>query len=364
MARVASSTAGPSPESGDLLLWRAMGSGAFRALWAAMVVAGCASAPPYPKSEHFNGERFHNLEPAPRQSFLEITRHVLFDRSEEWPVHTLRAEVARLPDEVREGEIAITFVNHSTVLIQLPGLNILTDPVWSERIGPVPGLGPRRAVEPGIAFEELPSIDVVLVSHNHYDHMDVPTLRRLEREHHPRFLVPLGDEDYLKRRSLGAVAELDWWESVVISGAEFVFAPAVHNSARGLWTEGDSLWGSFVIRRKQANIYFAGDTAYGDHFYRIRERFGDFDVALLPIGAYLPRDMTAPFHMTPADAVKAHQDLRADTSIAIHYGAFRMTSESYHQPVTDLMKALLEVPQLSGSFEALPEGRTTLVWLR
>jgi len=228
-------------------------------------------------------------------------------------------------------------VNHATVLIQQAGSNILTDPIWSERCGPVSWIGPRRHRAPGVEFDHLPPIDTVLLSHNHYDHLDVPTLRRLSARGGMTFVAPLGVARSLASRGIGPVRELDWGDSLGAPGATIHSVPAFHFSARGLLDRNRSLWCGYMIESNFGLIYFAADTAFGPHFGWIRERFGATRVALLPIGAYEPRWFMSPIHMNPEEAVEAHHILGASSSIAIHHGTFQLADEAIDTPRGQLL---------------------------
>lgn len=323
---------------------------------AACVGSGCHPTRDYPLSDHFNGRQFHNPHPTPPQSFWQVAGHLFFDAADEWPKGIAERHGQPFKGNLLQDEMVVTWINHATVLIQFADLNVLTDPVWSKRVGPVSWAGSKRAVEPGIAFKDLPKIDLVVISHNHFDHMDLPTLRRLEKHFSPQFIVPLGTKLYLEKRGLKKVESVDWWQEGRLGQLRWVFTPAQHHSARGLWTERDSLWGSFWLEMGKASIYFAGDTAYEAHFLKIRERLGSPDVALLPIGAYLPRKMTEPYHLDPAQAVMAHQELGARQSIAIHYGTFQLTAENFDQPVKDLEQARAAAALIASSFITPLEG--------
>jgi L-ascorbate metabolism protein UlaG (beta-lactamase superfamily) len=251
----------------------------------------------------------------------------------------------------------VTFINHATALIQMDGVNILTDPVYSDLVGPASLVGPSRVRPPGIRFEDLPPIDVVLISHDHYDHMDIPTLRRLDDERHPRFIAGLGTNRIMYDEGLPDSTDLDWWQSErITSDVRVTFVPSAHRSNRGLCDRDTTLWGGYVISGPSGNAYFAGDTGYGPHFRQIHERFGAIRLALLPIGAYIPRWYMKPIHMDPTDAVHAHQDLGATTSVGIHFGTFRLTDEAQEQPITDLAKALQKASIAGSHFWALGFG--------
>jgi L-ascorbate metabolism protein UlaG (beta-lactamase superfamily) len=242
-------------------------------------------------------------------------------------------------------------VNHSTVLIQYAGTNILTDPIWSDRASPFSSLGPRRFAPPGIRFENLPQIHVVLLSHNHYDHLDLPTLRRLAAGHSPRFVVPLGLEKLLSRHGIRTEREMDWWDTA----GPITCVPAHHFSARSISDRNRTLWCGYWITTPAGPVYFAADTAFGPQFEEIRNRLGRPRLALLPIGAYKPEWFMGPVHMTPAEAVKAHSVLAPERSMAIHWGTFQLADDGKDEPVNDLRQALSGDPSLP-PFDALENG--------
>ncbi len=249
------------------------------------------------------------------------------------------------------GTLRVTPVGHATFLVQMDGLNILFDPIWSERCSPISWAGPRRHKEPGIRFEDLPPIDVVLISHNHYDHLDLPTLERLAQRGTPRALAPLGNGELIREAGIPSVTELDWWESVPLSPEVTVtLVPARHFSARTLWDRNRTLWGGFVVSGPSGNLFHAGDTGYGPHFRQIAERFSPIKVALLPISPFRPQrdaqDFTAAnfssVHMGPAEAVRAHLDLGAQTSIAGHFQVFHLGTDGFDDAVNELALTLKE----------------------
>jgi L-ascorbate metabolism protein UlaG (beta-lactamase superfamily) len=225
-------------------------------------------------------------------------------------------------------------VNHSTVLIEQPGRTILTDPVWSGRASPVASLGPKRHRAPGLAFADLPKIDLVLLSHNHYDHFDTPTLRRIAANHSPAIVVPLGLGGLVRTLGFPRIEELDWWEEALSIRS----VPARHFSARGLFDRNRTLWCGYAFETPAGMVYFAGDTAFGSHFEQIRSRLGPPRIALLPIGAYEPRWFMQAVHMSPSEAVEAHRVLGARESIAIHHGTFQLADENIDRPRSDLAR--------------------------
>jgi N-acyl-phosphatidylethanolamine-hydrolysing phospholipase D len=236
--------------------------------------------------------------------------------------------------------LTVTWVGHSTLLIQIDGLNVLTDPMWGQRASPVSFAGPRRWVPPGIGFDELPPIDVVMLSHNHYDHLDEPTVRRLvARAPDAHWVTPLEVGAFVRARGAARVDELDWWEETTIGTLRFACAPAQHFSARGAGDRDATLWASWSIIGTNRRVHFGGDTGYHAGFAEIARRHGPFDIAALPVGAYEPRWFMAPVHMNPDDAVKAFSDLRAGTTAArrmvmvpIHWGTFKLTDEAMDEP--------------------------------
>jgi L-ascorbate metabolism protein UlaG (beta-lactamase superfamily) len=330
---------------------------------ALLVVAaaiGCYvfSAPTYrgPLSDHFNGSTFHNVAPTV-YTLADSLRWRLDPHPGYWRPFTYASPGSRPRTRVDDGRIRVTVVNHSTVLVQMDGLNILTDPVWSDRIGPLPWLGPKRHRPPGIRFEDLPPIDAVLISSNHHDHLDLPTLERLAQSPMPRFVVPLGNAPLLEGAGISNAVELDWWEAIPLSDRVRVTAvPAQHLSMRGLLDRDKTLWAGFVLEGPSGPVYFAGDTGYGPHFAEIASRLGPPRLALLPIGGYLPRELMKPMHMSPEDALLAQRDLGAETSVAIHFGTFRLGDDAEAEPVEELERALARMDGLKPRFWALSFG--------
>ena len=311
-----------------------------------------------PRSDHFDGEVFFNPDASAGRSFGDFLRWQRTSRARPWPKWVENRAVPRLPAALEPGEIALTFVNHITYLLQFRGLNVLTDPVYSERVSPVQWTGPRRVRAPGLAFDALPRIDVVLVSHNHYDHLDLETLLRLEREHRPLVLTGLGNRAFLEERGLARVRELDWWEVTAHGDASFTYTPAQHWSGRGVAGRNRTLWGGFLVAACARKVFFAGDTGYWRHFRELRRRCGAVDLAMLPIGAYEPRWFMRDQHMNPEEAVRAHLDLAARLSVGTHYGCFQLTDEGIDDPVRELAAARLRHGVPDDRFRALETGET------
>jgi L-ascorbate metabolism protein UlaG (beta-lactamase superfamily) len=336
----------------------------FRPLLCLMLplLSGCTAAPAYegPPASHFDGERFVNREPVER-SFADFVR-LGWDSITEavsWP-EWIEIEQRKIPHaRVAEG-ISITFINHSTFLLQVDGINILTDPVYSERVSPLRWLGPRRVHAPGVRMEDLPPIDVVLISHNHYDHLDEDTLLDLARrqEEPPLILAGLGNGALFSRLGLARHRDMDWSQSVSVGDLEIVFTECRHMSGRGIADQGKTLWGSFVIRSSAGGIYYAGDSGYGPHYRETGERFGPISLSLLPIGAYEPRWFMADGHLNPAEAVQAHLDLGSRQSVGIHFGTFQLTYEGIDQPIIDLDAALEQSGLSHERFRVLAPGET------
>jgi L-ascorbate metabolism protein UlaG (beta-lactamase superfamily) len=329
------------------------------ALAAALVVACAAAGPRHrgPKTDHFDGKEFHNPVATRQPGLFDFLRWRWTRGPAPWtPAKALRAP-SPIVQRVGRGELRVTFINHATVLLQMDGVNILTDPIWSERTSPVSWAGPRRAHPPGLPFDQLPPIDVVVVSHNHYDHCDLATLRRLNERHRPRFFVGLGNQALLEESGIFGAAELDWWQSAAAApGVTVTSVPSQHFSGRGLGDWDRTLWTGFVFRGPAGTVYFAGDTARGPHFAEIRRRMGYVRLAVLPIGAYLPRWYMARAHISPAEAVEAHMALQAETSVAMHFGTFQLADETPEQAPRELRSALAAAKVSPSRFWVLAPG--------
>lgn len=260
---------------------------------------------------------------------------------------------------------SVTWVGHSTFLIQLSGLNILTDPIWSERASPVSFAGPRRLVPPGFALEQLPEIHVTLLSHDHYDHLDDVTVQYLIRRFPSmQWLVPLGLAEFLASRGATAVTELDWWELTSLGGATFTCTPAQHFSGRFPWNRNATLWCGWVVRNQEKALFFAGDTALHPDFDEISRRLGPFHVSILPIGAYDPRWLMHTVHMDPSEAVKAFvsmkntDELAGGIMVGSHWGTFRLTDEPIDEPPVLARQSWAEAGLVSDRLWILGAGET------
>jgi L-ascorbate metabolism protein UlaG (beta-lactamase superfamily) len=350
-------------------------------LWAGTMIAGhpaVAGDGPAPPSDHFDGRLFFNPgapppppdgQAQPRSRTAWIWRWFLGSDMPEWPAVMENEPGPPPPVRVAAEEVRVTPVGHATFLIQIDGFNLLTDPIWSKRCSPVSWIGPRRVQAPGIRFADLPPIDAVLVSHNHYDHLDLRTLRRLARRGTPRAVTTLGNRELVRESGIRDVAELDWWQSVRLADAlTLTLVPAQHFSSRTLWDRNETLWGGFVVSGPVGHVYFAGDTGYGPHFREIARRFPGIRIALLPIAPYRPQGNADPsvpnfqsVHMGPAEAVQAHLDLGAAVSIAAHFQVFRLGFDGFDDAVNDLTAALQRRNLAAHAFVAPSPGQAVAV---
>jgi len=301
---------------------------------------------------HFDGTRFHNPGSPQARGLLDGLRWKLTSRPQKTSFDPTVAPSIP-PRQIENGRLRVTLVNHSTVLLQRNGKNILTDPVWSERVSPLSWAGPRRRRAPGVHLDQLPDIHLVLLSHNHYDHLDLTSLREIQRRWQPALVVPLGDEHFLRAQGFQNMHGLDWDQQATVDGTAVHSVPALHFSARGLFDRNKTLWCGYMIDNE---IYFAADTGFGGHFQAIRDHFGPPRLALLPIGAYLPRWFMSPVHMGPDDAVRAHQILQARTSIAIHHGTFQLADDGIDTPKRELARHLEEAGIDASIFRTLANG--------
>jgi L-ascorbate metabolism protein UlaG (beta-lactamase superfamily) len=310
-----------------------------------------------PAETHFDGQHFFNPHSPRGKTAADVRRWRRTRQKQPWPT---RVEDPPRPPPTRAApdRIAVTFIGHSTFLVQLGGICILTDPIWSERCSPVSCIGPRRARRPGQSLNALPGIDLLLVSHNHYDHMDLPTLRQVRKRWSPPAATGLGNARHLAKAGIRDAVELDWWQSTELAGSRVTYVPAQHFSARTLLDRNRSLWGGFIVEAGGAVVYFAGDSGYGSYFAEIGRRFPRIDLALLPIGAYEPRWFMRTHHMNPEEAVRAHCDLRARRSIGMHFGTFQLTDEAIDAPVLALRRESAAAGIEDHEFDVLAFGET------
>jgi L-ascorbate metabolism protein UlaG (beta-lactamase superfamily) len=317
-----------------------------------------------PVSDHFDGERFFDANGAPPRSRRDLLRWRFGRQSRKtrakWPVWAPSPYTDHPPARVEGRAWRIAYVGHASFLIQTAGRNLLLDPVWSQRASPFRFIGPKRVNAPGVAFADLPRIDAVLVTHGHYDHLDITTLSRLAAAHRARVITPLGNDTIMRNHDSAIAAEAhDWGDQVVIGpGVTVTLVPTRHWSARSLSDRNMSLWASFVIETPHGRIYFVGDSAYGDgrSFHEARVRYGPFKLALLPIGAYEPRWFMQDQHMNPAESVQAFIDCGAELALGHHYGTFQLTDEAIDAPTIALAEALKAARIPPERFRALQPG--------
>lgn len=314
-------------------------------------------------SDHFNGLRFFDPEFTSERGPLDFWRWQLTRDRGAWPDQAPSPFSDKPPRRVDGNNLRVTLVGHASFLVQAGRLNLLLDPVWSERASPFTFVGPRRVNDPGIAFDNLPPIDAVLVSHGHYDHLDVTTLSALATPHKPRVIAPLGNDAAILDTSPGLAVEThDWGAEVVLSPqVKVTLAPMRHWSARGITDRNKALWASFVIETPAGRIYHVGDSGYGDgiYFRAAREQYGPFKLALLPIGAYEPRWFMHENHMNPEEAVKAYRDSGAEYALAHHFGTFNMADDAFDAPPEALDAALKAAGIPADRFGRLKPGQ---VW--
>ena len=323
----------------------------------------------YLHSDHFDGERFKNLEHhSLEQSRVDLYKWLFTRKSSTWEVNLEqeRAEFFSRPralpqnrPEATLDDWQIWFIGHATALIQIGPYNFLTDPVWCEYASPSASRGPQRVIPAGIALDELPHIDAVLLSHNHYDHMDLATLAWLHQTYQMPIYTGLGNGWYLPKDY--NVIEMDWWENAFFEDIQIVYSPAQHASGRGMRDQNCALWGGFSLLNGKDHCYFAGDSGYAPHFKEIRKRLGPPRIALLPIGAYEPRELMRNIHMNPEDAFHAHQDLMARCSMAIHYRTFQLADEARDQPENELQHIIQHSSKLINPFYCIREGKRIIV---
>ncbi len=335
---------------------------------AGFLYGGCTKYHGGSLSDHFDGRRFFNPGKPMHKSFGDFLKWRLTAEKRFWPEYAELPAYDQPPERVFGTALRVSMVGHVTVLIQTQGLNILTDPVWSERASPVQWAGPRRVHPPGIAFEKLPPIDVVLVSHNHYDHLDLATIARLWAAHRPRIIMPLGNETIIAGHDPQIVTEVyDWGAKVQIAPEVAVHLEPMHHwSARGVFDRNMALWAAFTIEGPGGNIYFVGDSGYGggDYFRAARQKFGNFRLAILPIGDYDPRWFMAYGHMNPEECLKAYTDLGQPLVLPVHYNTFHLADTGYGEPLAALEQALAKDREARDRFIILAAGESKKIGLR
>jgi len=317
-----------------------------------------------PVSDHFDGVRFFDPDGSPPKSFGDLLRWQREGGRAQWPDRAPSPFADTPPARVMSG-VRLAFVGHASWLIQTAGLNILVDPVWSERASPFSFAGPKRVNDPGIAFDKLPQVDAVLVSHGHYDHLDIATLSKLHLKFAPKVVTPLGNDLTMKSYDSAINASaFDWHDRVELgNGVAVTLVATRHWTARGMFDRNKALWASFILETPAGKLYIVCDSGYGSgiHFRRAREKYGPFRAAILPIGAYEPRWFMRDQHMNPEDAVKALADCGAEQALAHHHGTFQLTNEAIDAPVEALAVALKAADVASEKFRVLKPGEVFVI---
>ena len=337
---------------------------------AAVLAAGAASLLPRkanayysgPISDHFDGERFFNPGGRSPKGLVQVARLYTVETWADWPAAVPSPIPAdKPPASVTGARARLSFVGHASWLLQAAGRNILIDPVWAKRASPFSFTGPKRANAPGIAFADLPAIHAVIVTHNHYDHMDLATLARLWRRHRPQIVTPLGNDSIMKSAIPGLEATaVDWGDHTALGGGIVAHAvPTQHWSARGAMDRSHALWASFVLETPAGKVYAVGDSGLGDGatFRHVARQHPSIRLALLPIGAYEPRWFMESQHMNPEDAVEAFHLSGAASALGHHWGTFQLTTEPHDQPPADLAAALLARNVAPDRFQAVRPGQ-------
>lgn len=317
----------------------------FLSLFALMLFSCTPRSYQGPATDHFDGKQFFNPGKPMNKSFFQFLQWRWTRKPDPWPAYSELPFTDKPPQRVDGNQLRISYVGHVTILIQTQGLNILTDPIWSDRASPFSWLGPKRVHPPGIRFADLPPIDLVLISHNHYDHLDLPTIKQLWQRDQPTFLTPLGNDTIIRKAVAKArVQTADWGGKINLTPQIAVHLEPMHHwSARSPFDHNQALWAAFVVTTPGGNIYFAGDSGFGggDYFHQAREKYARFRLALLPIGSYDPRWFMAYGHMNPEEALQAWDRLGRPYMLPTHYRTFALADTGYATPLTDLEKAMI-----------------------
>jgi L-ascorbate metabolism protein UlaG (beta-lactamase superfamily) len=331
-----------------------------------LLAAACAAA----TNAYYNKDKPHHTPEGFRNNYIGVLDPKGFWT---WQAQRIRAGLPKPPAnhyqfphvkpdvawlKANRTETTATWIGHATVLVQVSGVNILTDPHFGDRASPVGFAGPKRLVPAGIAFDDLPHIDAVLISHNHYDHLDIGTVKRLAAQAGgpPKFFVGLGLKAWFAGLDIDNVTEMDWWDKSSYMGLEFNFTPVQHWSKRTLTDANQTLWGGWLVKSPRFGFFFAGDTGYSKDFAEIGKRYGGVDLGLIPIGAYAPRWFMHDQHVDPAQSVMIHRDVHAKKSIGIHWGTFELTDESLDEPPKKLVEEAKKAGLAPDEFVALTHG--------
>lgn len=329
---------------------------------ASLLPMGAARAAAHPPSDHYDGKHFFNPGVAERgKSLGDLWRWMRERQPTPWP-DWIDNQPWPKPGPVAETALSVSFIGHACFLIGIGGRWFITDPVYADRASPVPFAGPKRVRAPGLSFDDLPALDGILVSHNHYDHLDRASLRELNRRFQAPVVTSLGNSTLIRASGPQQVTELDWWQSHPVAGVAITYVPAQHFSARGLFDRNATLWGGFVLQAAGRTLYFCGDSGYCPHFREIGQRFPGIDLSLLPIGAYEPRWFMRTQHVNPEEAVQAHLDLGSRRSIGMHFGTFAgLTDEGIDDPVIALAAARQAKGLGEQDFGVLAVGQTLVL---
>lgn len=332
-----------------------------------ILIGRAISAPRYQGavSDHFDGKQFFNPSGHNASGFKEVVKWQSDQKREKkpWTIVQNPSFGDKPTPSVSDGELRVTYIGHSTVLIQMDGINILTDPVWYERTSPVQWAGPKRVRPAGIKMEDLPPIHLILQSHNHWDHLDIVNLPKIYARNKPLIITSLGVSQFLKQHGMNNAVDMDWWDEYTLNnvgnteGLKITCIPAQHFSGRGIKDRNATLWSGFMISSKSSgNVYFAGDSGYATFFKQIGDKFGKIRLALIPIGAYKPEWFMGNIHCSPSEAVQIHHDVRAEKSLAIHHSTFPLADDGQREPIDELEKALVLRGMSSDDFFVLEEG--------
>jgi len=333
-----------------------------------VILAACAANPHYDSTKaHHTQSGFQNVyyqDDKGFWTFLKWKWEQLFKELPDAENYSFELDTSQHQLlKTNQHKTSLTWIGHATFLIQFNGLNILTDPQFSERASPVNWAGPKRVVAAAMQISDLPEIDAVIISHDHYDSLDVASVRALAVHNKQRtlsFFVPLGMKAWFDDLDLESieVIELDWGQSHLMSGVKFIAEPSQHWSKRTLFDTYERLWASWVIESADKKLFFAGDTGYAQHFKQIGNKYDGFDIALLPIGAYEPRWFMKSHHVNPDEAVKMHMDIKSQYSVAMHWGTFVLTDEPLDEPPLKLLEALKKYQLPETEFEIYKHGET------